>query len=238
MNKLEQDNQKSGFRFVQPDKNVWKLDGNIHVWKFPVLATEFTFLNPEEKLLADRFRFDGDRNRYAIGREALRILVSKYLSVKPMDLVIHSENGRKPFIGNPVTDIRFNISHSGDWVLIALAQRDLGIDVEKINQEFDFVNLLEDHFGEEEKTFISNAADSVSAFYYLWTRKEALIKAWGTGMQDNLKQISVLPTDPSINYQQRSWAIESFQLSAQYPAALAYPGHVKKLWYFDGSSVF
>ena len=228
----------SGFQFVQPDENSWKLDSNAHVWKFPAIRTGFSLLTPEEYIIAERFRLESDRNRFTIGRQALRVLISKYLSVRPMDIQIISEKGSKPFISSPSSDLRFNISHSGDWVLIALAHDDLGIDVEKINPEFDFVNMLEDHFSKDEQSYITAASDPVSAFYYLWTRKEALIKAWGKGLQDYMKDVSVLYAGPFPDQKQKSWRIESFQLSRYYPAALAYPGKIGNLIYFDGSAIF
>jgi 4'-phosphopantetheinyl transferase len=191
-------------------------------------------LTAEEKKTADRFRREDDRNRFSTGRQALRFLVSKYLSVRPLDISVISEKGRKPFISEPAADIHFNISHSGDWVLIAFAHQQLGIDVEKINPEFDFNNLLEDHFSETEQSFISRAVDSVSAFYYLWTRKEALAKAWGTGLQNFMRQVSVLNLNSSLAWQQDSWKLKSFRISGLYPAALAYSQGTENLKYFEG----
>jgi 4'-phosphopantetheinyl transferase len=110
--------------------------------------------------------------------------------------------------------------------------------VEKIDPEFDFVNLLEDHFNKTEKSFIAESADPVSAFYYLWTRKEALTKAWGTGLQDYMKQVAVLNTDSSSDLNKKKWKIKSFHISPFYPAALAYSEASKILRFFDGSSTF
>ena len=238
MNKHELDKQMSKFRFVQPEENNWVLGNDIHIWKFSSIATRFFLLTPEEIKITNRFRSESDRNRFAVARQALRVLLSKYLSVSQMDIHIHSEKGMKPYITSPPSDIQFNISHSGDCVLIAFALDELGIDVEKINPQFNFVHLLEDHFSAGEKSFITEAADPVSAFYYLWTRKEALIKAWGTGLHDNLKQVLVLPADSPINRENKLWVIESFQVSPMYPAALAYSGRDQNLKYLEGNYVF
>jgi 4'-phosphopantetheinyl transferase len=238
MSRQEQDKGVLEIQFIQPDEYSWDLDNEVHVWKFPVVSTGFSFLTPEEKIIAGRFRLEGDRNRFAIGRQALRFIISRYLSIEPMDISVIAEPGRKPVINYPVTEIHFNISHSGEWVLIAIAHNEQGIDVEKIDPEFDYVNLLEDHFNETEKSFIAESTDPVSAFYYLWTRKEALTKAWGTGLLDYMNQVSVLNMDFLSDLDKKKWKIKSFHVSVFYPAALAYSGNPKMLRYFDGGSTF
>jgi 4'-phosphopantetheinyl transferase len=238
MNRQELYKKIPEIQFIQPDEYSWNLDNKVHVWKFPATSMDFSLLSPEEKQVADRFRMEGDRIRFCVGRQALKILTSKYLLVRPSDISIASYRGKKPFVFNPVSNIHFNISHSGEWVLIALALDEPGIDVEKINPDFDFISLLDDHFIEAEKSFIANAADPVSAFYLLWTRKEALMKAWGTGLQDHMKQFSVLNMDASLDWQGKSWTITSFHISPLYPASLAYPDKTKNISFFDGNSTF
>jgi 4'-phosphopantetheinyl transferase len=232
---LEQESQVKVIEFIRPGPSAWKLDNHVHVWKFPVRDNGFSLLTDPEKEFASRYRFEGDRNRFIIGRQSLRLLLSKYLSVGPMDISIKSENGQKPFVSDPSCKIHFNISHSGDWVLIAVATEELGIDVEKINPSFDFKDLLQEHFNEPEQLFISKAADPVSAFYYLWTRKEALTKARGTGLQENLKMVSALDEYSSSDLNKKILKLESFHVSNFYPAAIAYSGRLENIIFFDGS---
>jgi 4'-phosphopantetheinyl transferase len=238
MIKPEQEKTITENPFIHPDAYLWKLGNAVQVWKFPAIPTALALLTSSEKIIAGRFRFESDRNRFVVGRQALRFLLSKYLSVNPLDISILAERGQKPFIGNTSSGIHFNISHSGEWVLIALGRHELGIDLEKINPEFDFDKLLENHFSEAEQTFIYAAADQVAAFYFLWTRKEALTKAWGTGLQESLKEVPALNADSSLNQQQKSWKLESFHLSALYPAALAYSWEMENPIYFDGTASF
>jgi len=238
MNKQDLYQKIREVQFIQPDEYSWNLNNEIHIWRFPAVSAGYSFLSSEEKMVAGRFRLEGDRNRFVIGRQALRIIVSRYLSVKLMDISVVAEPGTKPQISCPATGIYFNISHSGEWVIIALSLDETGVDVEKINPEFDFFNLLEDHFKEAEQFFINDSADPVSAFYLLWTRKEALMKAWGTGLQDHMKQFSVLNPDSSIDCEGKSWIIISFYISPGYPAAMAYSDKTKNLRFFDGSSTF
>ena len=230
---MEQELKSAEILFTNPDQNSWELGNSVHLWKFPVSPTGFSFLTEPEKEFAGRFRFEADRNRYAVGRRALRFLLSKYLSVSPMEIIISAEKGQKPFISNPSSNIQFNVSHSGDWVLVVFANTPVGIDIERINPEFSYKELLQDHFSEAEQAFISKAADPVSAFYYLWTRKEALTKAWGTGLQENLKQVNVLDLHSIIEMDNKSWQLKSFNISGDYSAAIAYPSNSESIIFLN-----
>lgn len=221
--------------FIYPDQLYWNLENKIHVWKFPVSPAGETLLTDSERMISRRFRFEADRNRFVTGRRSLRFLISKYLSVNPLDIDIISEKGEKPFIRYPATPIRFNISHSGEWVVVALADEELGIDIEKINSSFDYSNLLDEHFTDAEQRFIVKAKIPVAAFYFLWTRKEALVKAVGRGLQVNLKVMAVLDEQGFAEVHQKKWKIRSFTLSADYPVSLAYCGLPEEIGYFDGS---
>jgi 4'-phosphopantetheinyl transferase len=234
----EQEKQPKEIRFIQPDENSWKLEKGLHVWKFPVIPTNLSLLTGPEKSLANQFRFEADKFRFAVGRQALRFLLSKYLGTKPLGIDFDHRDRKKPVIIYPVTDIHFNISHSGEWVLIGISRKELGIDIEKMDPVFQYGDLLEEHFSEVEKSFISGAANSLAAFYYLWTRKEALTKAWGTGLQENLKKVSVLSDYSSADPQQKSWKLESFHFSDSYQSALAHFWDTENIIYFDGAILF
>jgi 4'-phosphopantetheinyl transferase len=234
----EQEKQPKEIRFIQPEQNSWNLEKDIHVWRFPVIPTDFSLLTDPEKTLANQFRFESDKFRFAVGRQALRHLLSKYLNSNPLDIVIDHRNRKKPVINYPVTDVQFNISHSGEWVLIAISRKELGIDIEKIDPKFQYGDLLQEHFSEEDKFFINKAADPLLAFLYLWTRKEALTKAWGTGLQENLKTVSVLSDYTSLDHQKKSWKLESFNFSDSYQSALAHLSDADNIIYFDGTVLF
>jgi 4'-phosphopantetheinyl transferase len=223
--------------FNDPGPGSWILGSDVHVWKFPAIRLSSSLLNKAEIKSAERFRFEGDRNRYSVGRHALRILLSKYLSINPAELTFYANGGLKPEIKNPSAGIHFNISHSGDWVIIGFAAQELGVDIEKIDPGFGFQDLLEEHFSTEEKDFIAEATDTRHAFYYLWTRKEALTKAWGTGLQENLKEVRVLYKNSGIELNKKNWKLESFTISALYPAAIAFPLDLEKILFFNGSSL-
>ncbi len=234
----EQEKQPKEIRFIQPDQNSWNLEKGVHVWKFPVIATDLSLLTGPEKALANQFRFEADKCRFAVGRQALRYLLSKYLNAKPLDIGIDYKDRTKPVISYPLMDIHFNISHSGEWVLIGISRKELGIDIEKIDPEFQYSDLLQEHFSGPEKSFISGSANPLLAFFYLWTRKEALTKAWGTGLQENLKTVSVLSNCSSVDLHQKSWKLESFYFPDSYQSALVHLCDTKHIIYFNGTLLF
>src|SRR5450631_525772 len=230
---IEKGNGFEDLVFVYPDHLSWKLENKIHVWKFPVLTSDFSSVTESERMIGERFRFDDDRNRYITGRRSLRFLLSNYLSLDPLEIRIVAEKGQKPFIENPGFQIRFNISHSGQWVVVALAQDELGIDIEEINPSFDYSDLLREHFSLAEQQFITTAKLPASAFYFLWTRKEAVMKAEGIGLYENLKTVPVLDQPLSNGGCIKKWTIKSFSLSPEYPVSVAYCSSPVEISYFD-----
>jgi 4'-phosphopantetheinyl transferase len=234
---LDSEKISADIRFMDPAQNDWKPGRDVHIWKLPAVQMVSSLLTPAENEFAGRFRFEDDRNRFAVGRHALRLLLSNYLSVSPASFSISTEMGQRPLISNLSAQMHFNISHSGEWVLVAFAKEELGIDIEKIDTDFAYEDILPDHFSEAEQAFVLSAADPTAAFYYLWTRKEALTKAWGTGLQENLKQVAVLDEDSLMEMNNKSWKLESFHLSAFYPAAIAFSAALENIHYFDGANL-
>src|SRR5450631_1416923 len=98
----KKENRFENFVCIQPDQFDWTLEDAVHVWKFPVSDADFSLLTDSERRIGRRFRFETDRNRYFTGRQSLRFLLSKYLSVIPADICIISEKGQKPFVKNAV----------------------------------------------------------------------------------------------------------------------------------------
>src|SRR5664279_321839 len=105
----ESENRFEKIAFIEPDLLNWNPGNAVHVWKFPVLPADFSLLTNSEKIIAERFRFDGDRNRYVMGRRSLRFLLARYLLLDPLDIQIIAEKGQKPYLQNPGSTIRFNI---------------------------------------------------------------------------------------------------------------------------------
>lgn len=168
----------------------------VHVFKVMVsddvnynhLYTNVLSADEENKAL--RFKRDADRRSFRLRKYVLRQLLSVFTGVEASALTYHYGEHRKP----AVAGVAFNSSHSGDCILIAIAPIAVGIDVEHIRQDFDFDVLMDTCFTAEEHAFI-NQGERRNNFFSLWTRKEAILKANGTGLITHLNELNCLDTE-------------------------------------------
>ncbi|MEQ1852469.1 MAG: 4'-phosphopantetheinyl transferase superfamily protein [Chthoniobacteraceae bacterium] len=171
-------------------ENPKLLPGEIHLWrvelKDPVrLAGAEAVLSREESLRAGRFLFVEDRERFIAAHGALRMVLALYAGAEPQALEFTTGPNGKPALVQTFTDIRFNLSHSADLALIAVTRgRDVGVDVEMIQQDIEFDQIVERYFEPAEAWDLRTAPpqERVFRFFDLWTRKEACLKADGCGL--------------------------------------------------------
>lgn len=199
-----------------------------------VLAKLTNTLSYDEQKQSERYRQAADRRRFVVGRGGLRWLVGYVTGRPPTDVVfVRGEYGKPELSDEPGWYV--NVSHAGEWVLLAMARQPVGVDVEWNNPDFQYQDLLPTCFSPAEQEAL-RAAGRVGAaaerhlFYTLWTRKEALLKATGLGLTDQLTAISVLDGPqtapaPAIGAD-GSWYLQSFAVFDKYPAALACPSAV------------
>jgi 4'-phosphopantetheinyl transferase len=222
------------------DELVLRFD-EIHVWKqdlsLPSAQVEFFrgLLSPDELERLGRFRFDTNRTEYAVSRGTLRALLGAYLGLSPRELhFAYSEYGR-PSLAARLSPglLSFNISHSGEVVLLAFARvRRIGIDVERIRRDFSTSEIAERFFSPAERAALGQlpADDRHNAFFRCWTRKEAFIKALGEGLSHPLDQFDVslspglpaalLATRPVAD-EARRWSLWDIHVPSCYAGALA-----------------
>lgn len=172
-------------------------------------------LTPKEIDKALKFRKPDDFKRFVCARYGLRKILSSFVNVFPQNIVFNVCFNQKPY----VDDIKFNVSHCGDLVLIAVSQNDVGIDIEFNKRDFEFKSLLDLTFNQKEINLIENSVDSTSVFFWLWTRKEALLKATGEGIIDEMNQLSVL--DDNIFRLNKMHHLYSFEVNNEYIACFA-----------------
>lgn len=152
-----------------------------------------------ERQRAARLKFAGPRRQYLVARYVLRQLLAVWCDADPWSLSFTIGPHGKPRLERPGAP-EFNLSHSGDWVAIALsADRPVGIDVETIDPKVSRDRLAARYFSPAEQTELAALPDSErwAAFYRGWTCKEAWIKATGRGMGFAVERLTVR-LDPAL----------------------------------------
>jgi 4'-phosphopantetheinyl transferase len=191
-------------------------------------------LSSDELDRAARFHFERDRQCYCVARGVLRALLGTSLGVRPQELSFQYSDKGKPRLASRYSGrgLVFNVSHSGDLALLGFAYTgDVGVDIEKIRDDFDSAAIARRFFSAREQDQLSRlpADQRHPAFFRCWTRKEAFIKALGDGLSHPLNQFDVsidssgpisLTTRPDPTEAERWW-LQSVEVEGGYAAAFA-----------------
>jgi 4'-phosphopantetheinyl transferase len=171
--------------------------------------------------------------RWAIARAGLRALLGRALDADPAALVI--DDAGKPRL-EPPAPLRFNLSHSGDVALIALAtEREVGVDVEEVKRRRDADRLAGRTMLAAERAAIDEAGDRDVAFHRHWVAKEAFAKATGRGIASPRSfEVSLDgPGGPRLvqvggdEQEARRWSLHMLDVAEPYVAALVTEGEAR-----------
>ncbi len=155
-------------------------------------------LSEDERLRAGRFVLELHRRRFAAARGTLRELLARELGEAPRALCFEYGPHGKPRLRG--AELFFNVSHSQDRALYALARgRELGVDIEALREDLDHEAIATRFFStsEREALRLVTAAERASAFFSIWTRKEAFVKLLGGGLAIALDSFDVSLDEPS-----------------------------------------
>jgi 4'-phosphopantetheinyl transferase len=159
-----------------------------------------------------RYRRMEDRKARLIAREIIKV----YLKEIKCEVTLSDwqlDENKKPFFEKGP---HFNISHSGNAVLVAFYQEKIGVDIE--TKELINYNELMHFFHPEEIQYIEGSENVNEAFYFVWTRKEAYLKAVGTGIINGLNDVNVLPN--CIHENGEEWHLNTLEVFPNYAAAI------------------
>lgn len=159
-----------------------------------LLARYETLLSAEEVQRLRSFRSASAAKEFLVGRALLRTALSKRLQCDPQALQFTKNADGKPSLLHPVSTWQFNLSHSHDWVALALCDSGaVGIDIESSSRRNNLPAIAQRFFSAEENAQLARCAGAawLDYFFAVWTLKEAHAKALGCGLLKILAYMSI-----------------------------------------------
>jgi len=225
----------------------------VHVWTVSLqtesdaLSDACVELAPEERARADRFRNTQLRRRFVVARIFLRRMLAAYAPVDSSALHIgYGTNGKPHLIST--SNLRFNVSHADDAAIYAIASgREVGIDIEATARDVDIDGVARQAFSPLECEALTALAPDArrEAFFRIWTRKEAYVKARGEGLSYPTRSFSVshranddaLIGDERDGHARHRWRVIGLDAPPGFTAALGAEGHDWTVLRFDATGL-
>jgi 4'-phosphopantetheinyl transferase len=241
-------------------ENRFTLQTNeVHVWRVSldvplcIIQRFRQLLASDEEARADRFLFEADRRRFIVARACLRKLLAAYLLIEPGAVRFNYGEYGKPSLAKSINkrQLSFNLAHAGGMALYAFTlKRRIGVDLEYAGSNVPDYEMARKYFSAAEVERLDQLSQSSRprGFFNCWTRKEAVIKAIGTGLSLPLDQfeVTLAPGEPVAllrtywdSEEASRWSLIEVEAGADYVAALAVEGHDWKLstWELDNGVV-
>jgi 4'-phosphopantetheinyl transferase len=174
--------------------------GKVHLWRIELdcaatsIAALRAMLSPDELERAARFRSRQLCDRWTTARGALRCILATYSQSEPGSLVLRAGPKGKPELVWPAEGVSFNLSHTCGLALLAIAASGrVGVDAETVRPGVEVADLSRRFFAAAEANEILGLPTEaqLAAFFACWTRKEAFLKALGTGLAVPLDRFQV-----------------------------------------------
>ena len=208
---------------VQLDLWLWPIDLDA-VW----LARLSAHLSPDERARAERFVFVRDRDRFIAARGKMREILARRCGMAPADLAFEYNAHGKPAIPDGPA---FNLSHTGGWAALVVSSGPVvGIDIELLRPVETALSQHVFSAAEQQELAEYSGPDWTAAFYRGWTRKEAYLKACGSGLARALDSFDVSLGEESearitrIDYPPDTptdWTLKHLDLGADLMGAIA-----------------
>ncbi len=208
-------------------------DQEIHVWIAAAGETDdfrrscYPVLSAAEQERARRFKFEKDERLFTVAHAALRSILARYLNASPARIEFAIGPQGKPRLAAGES-LRFNLSHSGELAVIAIASRELGVDVEGIKENFEFEEVAEHFFTAREVAALRALPGALQrrAFYQCWTSKEAFLKAKGTGLSGELDEVQIILDGEAVRVAANvpGWSLMPLDAGGGYAAAVVRAG--------------
>lgn len=235
-----------------PDKCLPQLnEAVLHVWIINLnvnreaVALQEAVLSAEEWKRVRRYTSSLAARRFIVRRGLLRRILGKYLDHPPEEVRFVYNAYGKPFLApENCSDLQFSLSDSGELAVLAVGLKDpLGIDIERLQTEEDYGGTCLFASPTEDADHCDGTACPTDRLRRVraWTRREAVAKANGVGLQmltgqfetDGLTEYT--PCDSAANgaHIGRGISVFALTLPAGYVGALAARSRTPEIGYFS-----
>jgi 4'-phosphopantetheinyl transferase len=201
----------------------------VHVWS---IALDDVEPAPKQLTVTEWERFsalaDDDRRQRAGTRASLRAILGAYLDRPPASVLL--VEGERPRLTDG--ELEFSVTHSSALALVAVARAPVGVDIEQVEEiaADEFAELVEFVLAPAEVSELMTVPERerVAAYYRIWTRKEAYVKASGEGIAARpLPEVVVGVAEPALlavegmpAAEVARWTVADVAVQAGYAAAL------------------
>ncbi|MDT8316656.1 MAG: 4'-phosphopantetheinyl transferase superfamily protein [bacterium] len=216
--------------------------GDLHLWRIHLdlspekIALLKKTLSSDEIIRADRLIAPVKRENFIASRGSLRVILGRYLDLKPGEIQFEYGEEGKPFIKK--IPLSFNLSHSADWAALAVTNgSEVGIDIEYIDPRLDYEKVAAQFFSLQERDRLMQFSPRRRrrGFYRIWTAKEGTLKCSGSGFT---RQGGDLPRENlhSLDFSTNNFELNAFHLAKNYVATLVAAGDISsvKRWHLKG----
>lgn len=183
-------------------------------------------LTESERQRARSIRLERPRRAFVVGRLLLRSTVARIASVPPDEVGIELEPTGRPVLAAALSHYFVSIAHSGCYVVVGVAQRRIGVDVEQLRQSAPSPQLMARVCSPEELRLLEGMTDAnrAAAFMTVWARKEAYGKAIGRGLDFPLRSVTVGVGESTISGGTDGWRAADVAIAPRYAAAVVAAG--------------
>lgn len=200
-------------------------DTEVYLWILDLcIAGDDRILSPDERARADRLLIPKKRQQFIAARTGLRQILAEFTGSPPDTLIFGMQAHGKPYLRDE-SGWEFNLAHSEDTALVAVALRPVGIDLERERPLAGMQHMAQIAFSPQEQADLSelSAEYQSRAFFRTWTRKEALLKGYGAGFR-MAHAFSLPVTESPQTITIGSWKITDIETRSGFVAALAVNG--------------
>jgi 4'-phosphopantetheinyl transferase len=207
----------------------------VHIWSIslddPALDLP-EILSDDELSRFSKIKHQKARTAFLRSRTSMRLILASYLACTGAELSFsYNANGKPELFSDSAGNLRFNLSHSGTYCLLAVtAGNEIGVDIEQFHRARDHAALAARFFTSEEHDLLQDSEDEM-LFYRMWVLKEASVKARGMKLLAGLDRFECLLSENNTltvsdkqQQEQDGWSLKQWQPGESVIAALVVQG--------------